>query len=129
MIIKRSFRRYFFRRYKKQLRRIMNCWRSYWLRHHLKLIQRVYRGVLGRRLSRVTRLKVIANEAVRGARELETVNEMLVIVEDEFRRHQESKDGRKEVRDRAKVSLRVDRRRAGKSLSRITSEPRLYLCT
>ena len=75
MVIKRSFRRYFFRRYKKQLRRIMNCWRSYWLRHHLKLIQRVYRGVLGRRFSRVVRLKAIAAEAVRGAREVRSGEE------------------------------------------------------
>ena len=85
-VIKRSFRRYFFRVYKKQLRRIMNCWRSYWLRHHLKLIQRVYRGLLGKRKARVTRLKVVAAEAVRGARELEAVNNMLLVVDEEVSR-------------------------------------------
>ncbi|GMH74210.1 hypothetical protein TL16_g06403 [Triparma laevis f. inornata] len=101
-VIKRSFRKYFFRVYKKQLRRIMNCWRSYWLRHHLKLIQRVYRGVLGRRKARVMKLKVVAAEAVRGARELEAVNNMLLVVELELKKHLSTKAGMKEVKEHAK---------------------------
>lgn len=48
------------------------------------------------------KLKVVAAEAVRGARELEAVNNMLLVVELELKKHLSTKAGMKEVKEHAK---------------------------
>jgi len=117
IVIKRSFRAYFFRAYKKQLRRIMNCWRSYWLRHHVKLIQRIHRGRLARKCAKIMRKKLTTVESLRGAREVDALNTMLRDVKVEMDKHLTTKGGVKELRARSKLvrKLRKESAKNGKA--------------
>ena len=101
-VIKRSFRAYFYRKNKKHLRRIMGAWRNYWLRYHVKLIQRIWRGIMGRALTERVKLKLTAVEGIRAAKEGQCVAQMLEIVDKEMEKHLKTKEGKKEVRGRGK---------------------------
>ena len=69
-VLKRSFRVYFFRRYKKELRRIMSCWRIFKLRIYVKLIQKIWRGRRAKQRVRKERHRLEATENSRGATEV-----------------------------------------------------------
>ena len=101
-VLKRSFRLYFFRKYKKQVRRIMGKWRNYFFCKHIKMIQRLYRGMRGRRRVKRVRQELIGKEGVRGARELEVLNSMLLDVEEVMAKHVLSKAGKAEIKSRVK---------------------------
>ncbi|GMI55206.1 hypothetical protein TeGR_g629 [Tetraparma gracilis] len=102
IVIKRSFRVYFFRVYKKQLRRVMNCWRSFILRGHIKNIQKSWRGIRGRRRAAKVRQVLTATEGTRGTRELEALNDVLSDVAEVMEAHLGTKAGMAELKTRVK---------------------------
>ena len=122
MVLKRSFRAYFFRAYKKQLRKIMNCWRSYWLRHHVKLIQRIHRGRMGRKRASMVRVQWATREGIRGVGELEAARTMLSEVGHEMETHLKTKEGLKELRTRSKLCKKLYRENYRKAKSELTSK-------
>ena len=128
IIIRRSFRLYFFRKYKKQIRKIIGCWKNNMLRHYIKLIQKRARGMIQRARAFAKKFNVVNKEAVRAAGELDAVRQVLTDVDVQLEKYLKTAKGKKEHHERAKLCAKIYKKnRAEGKLAAKTWDEKLAL--